>query len=65
MKLKVPDIPNGIPSEKLPCPIGYTMNTADEANTGPENATNIHGRMASLNENSHSLPIQHIINPIK
>jgi hypothetical protein len=36
MKLKVPLIPKGIPSEKLPCPIGYTMNTAAAAATGAE-----------------------------
>eukprot|EP00632_Arachnochrysis_sp_CCMP2950_P009063 CAMPEP_0185713984 /NCGR_PEP_ID=MMETSP1164-20130828/37882_1 /TAXON_ID=1104430 /ORGANISM="Chrysoreinhardia sp, Strain CCMP2950" /LENGTH=48 /DNA_ID= /DNA_START= /DNA_END= /DNA_ORIENTATION= len=45
MKLKVPEIPKGIPSEKEPCPIGYTKNTAEAAATGAENATKIHGRI--------------------
>jgi hypothetical protein len=36
MKLKVPEIPKGIPSENDPCPIGYTKNTAKAAATGAE-----------------------------
>jgi len=47
-----------MPSEKLPCPIGYTTNTAAAATTGAENATNIHGLIPSLKLNSHSLPSQ-------
>jgi hypothetical protein len=34
MKLNVPDMPRGIPSEKEPCPKGYTRNTAEAAATG-------------------------------
>ena len=48
MKLNVPDIPNGIPSEKLPCPKGYTKNTAKAAETGAEYATQIQGLIPSL-----------------
>ena len=36
MKLNVPEIPRGMPSEKEPCPIGYTMKTAVAATTGAE-----------------------------
>ena len=39
MKLKVPEFPKGIPSEKDPCPKGYTKNTANAADTGAEYAT--------------------------
>jgi hypothetical protein len=45
MKLNVPEIPKGIPSEKDPCPIGYTKNTALAAATGAEKATKIQGRI--------------------
>merc|ERR1711920_597208 len=40
IKLKVPEIPRGIPSEKEPWPIGYVRKTA-----GAEKATKIHGRI--------------------
>ena len=36
IKLKVPEIPRGMPSLKLPCPKGYTKNTANAAETGAE-----------------------------
>jgi hypothetical protein len=36
MKLNVPDIPRGIPSENLPWPNGYTKKTAKAAATGAE-----------------------------
>jgi hypothetical protein len=39
--------PRGIPSEKLPCPIGYVRKTAVAAATGAENATKIQGRIPS------------------
>ena len=35
-------MPRGIPSEKLPCPKGYTKNTAKAADTGAEYATADH-----------------------
>ena len=43
IKLKVPLIPRGMPSEKLPCPNGYTRKTAEAAATGAEYATQIQG----------------------
>jgi hypothetical protein len=36
MKLKVPEIPKGIPSENEPCPSGYMIKTAVAAATGAE-----------------------------
>jgi len=48
MKLNVPEIPSGIPSLKLPCPIGYTKNTAKAAARGAEKATAFQGRIPSL-----------------
>ena len=62
MKLKVPLIPRGIPSEKEPWPIGSTRKTADPAVTSAKYARMIHGRIESLKENSHSLPIQQFHN---
>ena len=56
MKLKVPLIPSGIPSEKLPCPIGYTMNTADVATMGAEKAKYTQGRISRRKLYSYSLP---------
>ena len=41
IKLNVPEIPSGIPSENEPCPKGYTKNTANAADTGAEYATHI------------------------
>jgi len=45
MKLNVPEMPKGIPSEKLPWPIGYTRNNAAAAATGAVKATEIQGRI--------------------
>ena len=50
MKLKVPEIPSGIPSEKEPCPNGYIMKTAVAAATGAEYATAIQGRIPRRKE---------------
>jgi hypothetical protein len=57
MKLKVPEIPRGIPSEKEPCPMGYVKKTAVAAATGAEKATKIHGRIPRRYDNSHSRPM--------
>jgi hypothetical protein len=57
IKLNVPEIPRGSPSEKEPCPKGYTIKTAAAAATGAEYATEIHGRIPKRKESSHSLPI--------
>jgi hypothetical protein len=43
MKLNVPEIPKGIPSEKEPCPIGYTKNTAEAAATGASKRKKVNG----------------------
>ena len=45
---------------------GYTINTADAAIRGAENAIiKIQGRIANLKLNSHSLPIQAVTPNIK
>ena len=36
IKLNVPEMPNGIPSLRLPCPKGYMRKTAKAAETGAE-----------------------------
>eukprot|EP01026_Neomeris_dumetosa_P072183 TRINITY_DN733_c0_g1_i12.p4 TRINITY_DN733_c0_g1~~TRINITY_DN733_c0_g1_i12.p4 ORF type:complete len:118 (+),score=8.63 TRINITY_DN733_c0_g1_i12:743-1096(+) len=55
MKLKVPEIPKGIPSEKDPCPIGQMMNTAVAAATGAEQATASQGRIPKRKESTRPL----------
>merc|ERR1711920_984764 len=57
IKLKVPEIPKGIPSENDPWPMGYVRKTAVAAATGAEKATKIHGLIPRRYDNSHSRPM--------